>query len=167
MEQSGGTVTVSNTPGGGAVFEVLFPRVEATTGPVQIRREAPTPEGGQETILLAEDDPDLRDLLAGVLGQAGYQVLVARDGEDAIDRATAHAEPIDLLVTDVVMPGVTGPAAHRRILDERPGLPVLYLSGYAGEATEEGVDPDQDAFLAKPFQPADLLAKIRQVLGSL
>ena len=120
---------------------------------------------GTETLLVAEDEPAVRALTCHVLRAAGYTVLEAGEGEEAVRVAERHAGPIDLLVTDVVMPGLGGRELAERLAGRHPGLRVLYLSGYTDDAVvRHGVREAQVAFLQKPFTTAGLAVKVRDVL---
>jgi CheY-like chemotaxis protein len=128
------------------------------------QREAPR---GSETILLAEDDDALRSLGARVLGAFGYNVLVARTGSDALRIVAEHVGPIDLVATDVVMPEMSGGQLVERVLKARPGIRVLFMSGYTDdEVMRRGVIDGQTAFLQKPFTPDMLAHKVRAVLDA-
>jgi CheY-like chemotaxis protein len=123
------------------------------------------PTRGQETILLAEDEEAVRKLAATALERSGYHVIAAPDGKAALDAATAHGGPIDLLLTDVIMPGLNGHDLAERFSRIYPEARVLFMSGYAGEAlTAQGVLDPRVAFLAKPFVPSELARKVREVL---
>jgi len=110
------------------------------------------------TILLAEDEDALRGLLAGLLRRHGYNVLAARDGREAVEIGRDNLDSIDLLITDVRMPGIDGPGVARELLSARPALKVLYISGYAEGRVLGG------PFLQKPFSPAELSALVRDLL---
>ena len=123
------------------------------------------PAAGTETILVAEDERLVRVLAQKVLERAGYRVLVGAGGADALALAERHDGPIDLLLTDVVMPEMNGRELARRLTARRPGVRVLYMSGYADEAVaQHGVLDPGTAFLQKPFTPEGLAKKVRGVL---
>jgi signal transduction histidine kinase/CheY-like chemotaxis protein len=157
-KQSGGTVTLETELGKGSRFSVLFPRVRGRIGapPPAPLRNVPVAHGN-ETILLVEDQAALREVVGKLLRQAGYVVLETSDPEEAIRLGRDHPKPIDLLLTDVVMPKITGPQLALRLLGDRPKLKVLYMSGNPGKA----VGP---SLLLKPFSPEALGVRIRQVL---
>ncbi|MFI5290035.1 MAG: ATP-binding protein, partial [Polyangia bacterium] len=165
VEQCGGRVLVDSQPGQGALFEVRLPRLSAqapkaaeASGPVLLPR-------GHETILLVEDDESVRELVQFVLAQKGYQVLVAEDGRDALAQATAHPGPIDLLISDVVMPHLDGSELAARLRELRRETRVLHISGYPGDTIERhGPLGPPNAFLAKPFSREALLARVRAIL---
>jgi len=165
IKQSGGHLWVYSEPGLGSSFKVYLPAVEAPIVPPRAEARGRVPLQGHETILLVEDDPQVRAVLRTILRRAGYEVLEAPGGEQALLTSREHAGRIHLLVTDLVMPGMNGREVAERVEAERPGLKVLYMSGYTGNtlglvgAIDEGM-----AFLQKPITPTDLLTKVREVL---
>ncbi len=165
VRQSGGAITADSTQGQGTVFRVYLPRV----APDNVTEEVPPlprTEAGTETILLVEDEPALMCVGQRILQAVGYTVLAASDAEDALRQAGAWPGPIDLLLTDVIMPGDTGPVLAYRLLRQRPGVRVLYMSGYAGdELGEHGVLEPGVALLQKPFTARELAARVRDALG--
>ncbi len=165
VRQGGGAINVDSTPGQGTTFRIYLPRVSPDTAaeePVQPARA----EAGTETILLVEDEPALMGVGQRILQTAGYTVLAAHDAEDALRQAATWSGPIDLLLTDVIMPGETGPVLAHRLVHQRPELRVLYMSGYAGdELGEHGVLEPGVALLQKPFTARDLAARVRETLG--
>jgi CheY-like chemotaxis protein len=156
VRESGGTLKVTSAPGRGAAFTVYLP---------QAREGAAAP--GKEAVLVVEDEDSVRALLREVLGRQGYTVLEACDGRAALAVASAFASPIHLLITDCVLPYVTGTELARRLRGRFPGLKVLYVSGYSPAEAEfpDYVDPGT-AFLEKPFTPAALTALARELLSS-
>jgi len=165
VQQSGGHLRVESAVGKGTTFEVYLPRAEGGSGAVPARSAVRAAPRGVETILLVEDDDGVRGLTRHVLTGAGYAVLEATDGEAAVGVAAGHAGPIHLLVTDVVMPGIGGREAAERLVAARPGLRVLFLSGYTEDAVvRNGVSREDVDFLQKPFAPAAFAVKVRQVL---
>ena len=169
VQQSGGHVTVESTPDEGASFRVFLPRTtEARTPPPPVREpRQPTAKRGTETVLLVEDEGQLRVLARDILRGAGYQVFEAPNAAEAIKVSQRHAGPIHLLVTDVVMPHIGGQELARRLGVERPRMRVLYMSGYTDDAIVQGglVDPSV-AFLPKPITPDTLLGKVRETLDA-
>jgi PAS domain S-box-containing protein len=168
VKQSGGHISVASEVGAGTTFEVYFPRVVAAPAvpAVAADRGGGLPKGA-ETVLLAEDEPAVREVARRILRSCGYTVLLARDGEDALEVAGAHADRIDLFVTDVVMPKLGGRQAAEALRARRPGVRILYLSGYTDDAVvRHGVLEAGVAFLQKPFSPTALAAKVRAVLDA-
>ncbi|HEV8124480.1 MAG TPA: response regulator [Gemmatimonadales bacterium] len=166
VKQSGGYITVESAPGNGTAIRIYLPRVDApldstTTGP-----GLGTAARGSETILLVEDEVSVRRLARRVLLSKGYVVLEAANGQEALRLVSEHTGPLDLVLTDVVMPGMSGPEMAERLSREQPGLRVLYMSGYADEAIgRHGVLETGVQFLQKPFTPQDLAQRVREVLG--
>ena len=161
-----GAIFVDSAPGVGSTFRVLFPRIEtaAVTEPAAPQVPPPTPIEGQ-TVLLVEDEPGVRNLLRTVLLQAGYTVLDAGDGQRALQLFEQHGA-IDLLVTDVVMPGINGRALAEKLTQLRPQLRVLFMSGYTEERISvQGVAPYECAFLQKPYTLESFLHKVEEVLA--
>jgi PAS domain S-box-containing protein len=169
VQQSGGHVTVESTPDEGASFRVFLPRTtEARTPPPPVREpRQPVARRGSETVLLVEDEGQLRVLARDILRSAGYTVFEAPNAAEAIKVSQRHAGPIHLLVTDVVMPHIGGQELARRLSHERPRMRVLYMSGYTDDGIVQGgtVDPTI-AFLPKPITPDTLLGKVRETLDA-
>jgi hypothetical protein len=164
VRQSGGHIWVESAPGHGTTFSACFPRA---TGAVESMPgdASGVARGGRESVLLVEDDEAVRALAARVLQAAGYAVRVASGGTEALDLVAGDSSAIDLLVTDVVMPYVSGKEVAERVSRTRPGLTVLYISGYPqGPDDASGVLKPGDAFLPKPFTGPQLLFKVREVL---
>lgn len=162
VKQSNGHIEVESEPGKGASFRISLPRVEQE---VTAPRKPPMtePKHGTGTILLAEDEPLLRELGQTILTQAGYAILTAPNAEALKTFVAEHEGKIDLLLTDVVMPGMSGPELVKLVRARWPEVRVLYMSGYADDEIE---DLDRDAgFLQKPFTPTELTAKIAEMLG--
>jgi signal transduction histidine kinase/CheY-like chemotaxis protein len=167
VEQSGGHIRVASTLGHGTTFEIYLPAVNERPSQVEEPREAPLPRGS-ETILLAEDDEVLRTLTARILTAQGYRVLEASDGVEALRVAEKHSGTLDLLTTDMVMPSMGGHDLANELSARRPGLKVLFVSGYTDDAVGRGELHPGDAFLQKPVDPRMLARKVRQLLdGSL
>ncbi|MGA9390276.1 MAG: PAS domain S-box protein [Candidatus Sulfotelmatobacter sp.] len=165
IKQSGGYVFVQSELGRGTVFTIYFPRVDE---PSEARGAVPVANaaaGGSETILLVEDEESVRQLVRETLESRGYHVLEAIDGNTALNIAAGHPEKIHLVITDVVMPGLSGPELVQQLLQARPGTQVLYLSGYAEDAFTNPLPAGSQAFLQKPFTLQSLSRKVREVLG--
>lgn len=168
VKQSSGFVYVYSEPGLGTAFKIYLPPIEAPQTEHTVHpRSSATPTRGTETVLLVEDEDGVRSLARLALETKGYTVLEARNGGEALQLCEQHQGPIHLLVTDVVMPGMNGRDLADRLISLHPGLNVLFVSGYTGDAiVHHGVlDPDV-AFLEKPFTPAVLARKVREVLDS-
>ncbi len=166
VNQSGGCVTVSSKPGSGTTFQIYLPRVEEA---VEAVAEAPTPLvrflGHEERILVVEDDDAVRRMTREFLQLRGYTVLEARSATEAIQFVESHQETIDLVLTDVVMPGMKGRELVDRLGELRPGLKVLYMSAYTeDDAINIGILNPGTAFIEKPFGPDELAGKVRDVL---
>jgi len=167
VRQSDGHISVESAPGAGATFRVYLPRVDEAVTPAATPGTVTAPAVGRETVLLAEDEPLVRLLARRVLEQAGYTVLVAAGGAEALETARRHDGPIHLLLTDVVMPEMSGRDLVRHLLDLRPGVPVLYMTGYSDEAiARHGVLDPGTALIQKPFTPAALARKVREALDA-
>ncbi len=169
VKQGGGHIELESEPGRGTTFQVWFPRADgagregARAGTAGERQDAATPPPrGTETVLLVEDERMVRALVGEVLRSAGYAVLEARDGEDALEVA-ARPGALDLLLSDVVMPRLNGPAMAGRLRASRGGLRVLFMSGYT-DRHRVNVESPGTGFLQKPFTPGDILRKVREVL---
>ena len=166
VRQSNGIISVSSEPGQGARFEIYFPRIASFVEKAEAGVEAKPAERGQETILVVEDQDQLRRLSVEILEKCGYHVLQASNGEEALALSRTFNKPIRLLFTDVVMPGMTGRELADRLIVERREMKVLYTSGYTDRAiVDHGVLETGVAYLPKPFTPDGLAAKIRDVLG--
>ena len=166
VSQSGGCVVVQSEIGRGTTFTIYLPRFRGAAPPAPAAPEA-APRGSGETILLVEDEEELRRVVQDVLGAYGYQVLAAQHAAEALELVGREAAAIDLLLTDVVMPGMSGPALAARLAGLWPGLRVLYMSGYADDAVlERGVETDAEAFLPKPFTNREIVRKVHEVLAA-
>lgn len=169
VRQSGGHIAVESRVGEGSTFSVFLPCARAgrdagvaVEEPVLRRRR---PSRGGETVLVVEDDKGVLNLARIVLQRDGYRVLTAADGEEGIAVAAGHDGSIDLLVSDVVMPKMSGKALADRLAAERPDLRILFLSGYTrGIIAEHGLLEGGTDLLEKPFSPASLASKVREIL---
>jgi PAS domain S-box-containing protein len=167
VTQSGGVIRVESEPGRGAVFTIDFPRAEAPGAAPVDRSAARAATPGSETVLLVEDEAEVRGLARDVLLRQGYTVLEAANGDEALRLGRDHRGPIHLLLTDIVMPQMGGRELAARLTALRPETRVLYVSGYADDATPRpGAAESGAAFLEKPFTAASLAAKVRAVLDA-
>jgi two-component system cell cycle sensor histidine kinase/response regulator CckA len=165
VEQSGGHVEVTSAPGHGAVFTMYFPRVAGVGQAIEPETPLLGPVGGSETILLVEDDPTVRNLLYQVLQRYGYTVLAAPHPDDALAFSGRHRGLIHLMLTDVVMPVMSGGELASRVRGHRPEMRVLYMSGYTENAKDLPELWDaESAFIQKPFSPEILAHKVREIL---
>jgi PAS domain S-box-containing protein len=165
VRQSGGHIQVRSRPGEGSSFTVYLPRAEAPRPTRGALAAAAPVSGGSETVLVAEDEEAVRHLVCRVLRAKGYRVLEARHAEAALELAANATQPIDQLVSDLVKPGLGGRALADRLLHARPGLRVLFITGYAAEAVErQGRLPAGHGLLEKPFTADQLAHKVRETL---
>ncbi|MGH9748021.1 MAG: CHASE4 domain-containing protein [Candidatus Acidiferrales bacterium] len=165
VKQSGGFIWVYSELDHGTTFKIYLPQVTANVDHVVAEKAQTGPARGNETVLFVEDEESVRELVRDYLGKSGYRVLDAPDGIQALDTAAAHPGPIHILVTDVVMPRLSGRELVTQLSAARPDLRVLYISGYTDDSIfRHGVLEGDVAFLQKPFNLKDLAQKIREVL---
>ena len=165
VKQSGGYVFTQSELGQGTSFRIYLPRVEEAAEPLDRTENEATALEGSETVLLVEDEESVRQLVRETLEARGYRVLEAKDGETAQGIAANHSGAIDLLITDVVMPGMSGRELAKQLAESHPDTGVLYLSGYTEDTiVHEGVLESGTAFLQKPFTLQNLSRKVREVL---
>jgi PAS domain S-box-containing protein len=165
VKQSGGHIEVDTAPGGGAAFTIYLPTVREKQAAAGDRRGAGEAPAGSETILVVEDEDQVRMLVTRALRHQGYNVLEGADAREALNIARQQLEPIDLLLTDVVMPGMGGPQLARRLAETHPEARVLYMSGYTDDdILRHGVLAREVAFIQKPFAPQDLAIQVRRLL---
>jgi DNA-binding NtrC family response regulator len=164
VKQSDGYIWVDSEPARGATFKVFLPVVEPTARHIE-GEGVITSANGDETILLVEDERAVRVLARLMLERAGYRVLDAEGPNEAVEMFSARSDDIDLLITDVVMPGSHGPALYKKLSRHAPGLRVLFMSGYTDdEIVQAGrIEPGVD-FIEKPFTASRLTQKVREVL---
>jgi len=166
VKQSAGHVSIYSEVGQGTTVKLYLPRATAGDARATETGEATATVGGSETVLVVEDEEVVRHLVCRVLRAKGYRVLEAPHAEAALALADGASEPIHLLVTDMVMPGLGGPALAARLAAHRPGLRVLFITGYAAEAVERrGELADTSGLLEKPFSADQLACKVREVLA--
>jgi PAS domain S-box-containing protein len=164
--QAGGFVRVESSPGSGATFRVYVPAVDAAAEPLsRPRRSAEAMQGGSETILVVEDQAPVRQVVVRALTRFGYRVAEAPGGNEALECLNEVTDGLDLLITDVMLPGKSGPEVAEVIRDKYPGLKVLYMSGYADQEAFGRIEAGENwMFLSKPFSVEDLLSMVRRVL---
>jgi CheY-like chemotaxis protein len=166
VKQSGGSIWVYSEPSHGTSFKIYLPRVDEPVVPIS--DVVPELEGGSETVLLVEDLPAVRMVARQMLERHGYAVLEAPDAATALRLAEMHVGPIQLLLTDVVMPDISGKSLANQLVQRLPHLKVLYMSGYTDDAiVRHGVLQEGIAYLQKPFTPAVLARKVRAVLDAV
>jgi PAS domain S-box-containing protein len=167
VRHAGGWIDVQSTPDKGSRFEIWLPVTEAVADDACTPQSAPCVARGEETLLVVEDQADVRRLALSILKSGGYRLLEAGNAEQALGLSASYPGKIDLLVTDVIMPGMNGRQLAERMVEQRPGLKVLYTSGYSADviALDESLEPGM-GYLPKPFGAAQLSAKIREVLSA-
>ena len=165
VKQSGGYIEVDSEPDRGTTFRIYLPRVDAPA-PASERSSRPAAvAGGTETLLLVEDEEGVRELARDILRASGYTVIEARNGSEALVLSERHQGPLELLLTDVVMPRMSGRELAERLAPLRPSMGVLFMSGYTDDAViRHGVLGADTAFLQKPFTPTMLLQRVRETL---
>jgi CheY-like chemotaxis protein len=166
VSQSGGTILVYSELGHGTSFKIYLPRVQGV--PVRVQASVPTASslGGSETVLVVEDEDAVRSLVCSILKKRGYTVLRAKNGGEGLLVCERHPNNIDLMISDVIMPAMSGSDLAARLKTVRPGMKVLFMSGYTDKAVvNHGVLDPGVAFLGKPFTPQALARKVREILG--
>ena len=169
IKQTGGFIFPESVPGAGAVFRIYLPRhqaaAEADGEAVAAASRASRDLTGKGTILLVEDEDAVRTFAARALRNKGYTVLEANSGEAALKLVDSVTEPVDLLISDVVMPNMDGPTLVKNIRERRPTLKIIFISGYAEDAFRKTMEgPGEIAFLPKPFSLGQLAGKVKEVL---
>jgi CheY-like chemotaxis protein len=166
VKQSGGFVWVYSEPGHGTTFKVYLPKSEASAN-AKASGLSPKTQNSLESILLVEDDEKVRQVAARVLRSKGYRVIEASNGPDALKVCEAEQDDLDLVVTDIVMPGMKGTEFAELLRARKPDARILFTSGYTEDAAfRQNLLRDGEAFLEKPFTPDALAKKARQLLGS-
>ncbi|MBI4458968.1 MAG: response regulator, partial [Acidobacteria bacterium] len=165
VKQSGGWIWVYSEPGRGTTFKIYLPRVGAVLREAEAEQTSASSLKGEETVLVVEDEEMLRELTCEFLQDSGYTVLAAGNGAEAIEISKRRQGPIHLLVTDAVMPGMSGRELAQRLESQRPDMKVLYVSGYTDDVVlRNGLLQPGTAFLQKPFTQNALTHKVRAVL---
>jgi CheY-like chemotaxis protein len=166
VKQNGGEILVYSEPGRGTAFKIYLPAVMAAAEAVVRDGEGGAVVPATETILLVEDEPQVRSLTRTMLARLGYRVLEAESADEALRITSGHEGPLDLLLTDVVMPRMSGTDLARHVQTARPGVRVLYMSGYTDNGViDQGMLAAGTPFIQKPFTSAGLSRKVREVLG--
>jgi len=167
VKQSGGFIWVYSEPGQGSTFKVYLPAVRDAAPAGRPLPNELRPVGGHETVLLVEDEDALRFMVREVLSAAGYNVLEATQGDDALKIAQRHQRPIDLMLTDIVMPKMNGHELAEKLECLHPETRVLFMSGYTGAAiVRQGILSSEKLFIQKPFNPSALMKKVREILDA-
>jgi CheY-like chemotaxis protein len=167
VKQSGGSIWVNSEVGVGTTFKIYLPRAQEILEVPAPRKSQTTLQRGSETVLVVEDDSGVRELVTAMLASKGYTVLAAERPDDVESICQEHSGNIQLLLTDMILPGVSGREIAKRVGALRPGIKVLYMSGYTDDALirDHGLD-ESFAFLQKPFSQGSVAAKVREVLDS-
>jgi polar amino acid transport system substrate-binding protein len=167
VKQHNGFVNVYSEPGKGTTFRIYLPQAGADANDDEVQNILDPSPMGSEAVLVAEDDTSIRELVESVLGKFGYEVIIADDGEDAVDKFKTNREKVDIIIMDMVMPKKSGREAYQEIIKLRSDVKVLFISGYSPDLLQNRgfLDTGEDV-LIKPFQPLDLVRKVRSVLDT-
>jgi CheY-like chemotaxis protein len=167
IRQHHGYISVYSEKGKGTTFRIYLPLIAEGIKEEQGEQKSEPPPGGTETVLLAEDDEAVRELHRTMLEEAGYRVIEAIDGQDALEKFTEHMEELDILATDVIMPRMNGKILYEEIRKIRPDIKVLFMSGYTKDIiVERGIMDDECSVVTKPVTARKLLTRIRELLDS-
>jgi CheY-like chemotaxis protein len=167
VKQSGGDIRVYSEIGHGTIFKIYLPCVDRAVEKPRWVNDAGDDLTGSETVLLVEDEDVVRNLVKEILTSNGYKVLESRNGPEALAICSNFADPIHLLLTDMIMPGMSGPELKGKIAAMRPGISVLFMSGYTDDSIiRNGVLDLDTSFIEKPFTPDGLSRKVRDVLDA-
>lgn len=166
VQQHEGKIEIESSPGRGTLVRVMLPTVSDVSVTADGRVSRPRVEPAGATLLLVDDEPFVRSSLAHLLRHKGFEVLVAKDGKDALELCAGRDKPLDLLVTDVVLPGISGLELCDRLRETRSDLPALLMSGHADSALQyQSLDPSNTLFVQKPFRAPELIGQVRRLLG--
>jgi PAS domain S-box-containing protein len=165
IKQHNGYINVYSEPGRGTTFRIYLPVIEDAQTAYTETTAAEYPLGGTETILVAEDDTRVQQLMESILRQFGYEIILAGDGQDAVEKFTVHRDRISLVLTDLIMPKKSGKEAYEAIKQLQPGIKVLFISGYTADIIHSRGDLDDGVeLLMKPVDPLELARKVREIL---
>jgi polar amino acid transport system substrate-binding protein len=166
IKQHEGTIIAYSEMGKGTTFKIYLPLLAQVAEVGQPEPDTPPP-GGVETVLLAEDDPEVRELSGRVLRTAGYRLIEAVDGADALEKYQLHQDEIDLLILDMIMPRMSGMEVHDQVKRQHPGAKILFVSGYTADFIQKrGIGEPGINFISKPMSPRELLRKAREILDA-
>jgi CheY-like chemotaxis protein len=164
IKRHNGYINVYSEPGEGTIFRIYLPLAETGGGEEEVAKEHIFPARGTETVLLAEDEPEVQESIKSLLEANGYRVIEAVDGDDALDKYVAHEADIDVLISDVIMPKRNGKEVYDIISKARPGIKTLFISGYTADLVEGKKIPDTCHLVTKPFSPHVFLKTLRGLL---
>jgi nitrogen-specific signal transduction histidine kinase len=165
IKQSNGFINIDSEPGRGTVVSIYLPRVEKPVGTTEEKPKTAALPSGTEIILVVEDEEKVREIVVKILSGCGYNIFMARDGEEALGLWQENKDRVDLLLTDIVLPGISGLQLSQKLLASKPDLKVIYMSGYSDEVISQYGTLDKEvSFIHKPFTSGKLAGKIREVL---